>query len=108
MANNRTVHLLDELMRLAGEWAAVVFEIIHHHHRDRKITIDKHREYAASGVEFRSDGTNLDVERRLEIVIGAWKAGGFTNAKVWPLLAQAAVIEVPMKGGAFARGVVKT
>jgi len=92
----RTIELLDELEALGFDDQA--FGHLHHFRATRGVydTIAAHRRYAEKTAEFRKGGTNEKVQRRLELVLNAYKAGPFTRSKpVFLALAQAAVDEIP-------------
>ncbi|MCA3179356.1 MAG: hypothetical protein O9345_04310 [Burkholderiaceae bacterium] len=91
-----TVTLLDRLVALGFTNSA--FRRLHH--LQRKAGITAHRSYcmglAERGAEFRTH-TNIEVHRRLEVVLGAYLGGAFKSRSpaLWEALAGAAVVEVP-------------
>ena len=87
----RTVRLLDELESLG--FSDDAFSLIHHF-PDEKIA--RHRDYCRKVEAFQADGSNERVQRRLELVLRAYWAGGFKSSKpeVWEALSKAAVAEV--------------
>jgi hypothetical protein len=92
----RTLALLDELQTLGLSDKA--FSIIHHFQKPE--TIASHRNYcemlSEEGGRFRTKNNPL-VQRRLEMLLAMYKAGGFKGqyTVVWEHLAQAATLEVP-------------
>jgi hypothetical protein len=95
-SSQRTIQLLDELEALGFNDHA--FGHLHHFRATRGVydTIAAHRRYAEKTQEFRKGGTNEKVQRRLELVLNAYKAGPFTRrAPVFLALSQAAVEEIP-------------
>lgn len=92
----RTIRLLDELEPLGFDEEA--FQTLHHGER---VTIARHRDYCSKTGTFKDDRNNSHVQRRLEIVLRAFWAGGFDASKperkVFHALAQAAVAQVPFE-----------
>jgi hypothetical protein len=88
----RTVRLLDELEFLGFNDRA--FSLIHHFPDE---TIARHRDYCMKVQAFQADGSNERVQRRLELVLRTYWAGGFRSGKaeVWEALSKAAVAEIP-------------
>ena len=89
-----TIELLDDLEKLGFNDAA--FGHLHHFRVTRGIydTISTHRKYVEKHNSVR--GTNEKVQRRLEWVLNAYRAGPFKRgAPVFLALAQAAVEEIP-------------
>lgn len=90
----RTIELLDELEKLGFNDPA--FGHLHHFQVTRGVydTISAHRRYVEKHGFVR--GTNEKVQRRLELVLNAYRAGPFKRgAPVFLALAQAAVEEIP-------------
>jgi len=93
---SRTLALLDELQTLGLSDTA--FSIIHHFQKPE--TIASHRHYCEmlceEGSLFRTINNPL-VQRRLEMLLAMYKAGGFKGLYpvVWEHLAQAAALELP-------------
>lgn len=95
-STKRTIELLDELKAVGFDDHA--FGHLHHFRATRGIydTISAHRRYAEKTEQFREGGTNEKVQRRLELVLNAYKAGPFKRGTpVFMALAQAAVDEIP-------------
>ena len=96
-STKRTIEFLNELEALGFDDHA--FGHLHHFRATRGVydTIAAHRSYAEKTAEFRKGSTNEKVQRRLELVLKAYKAGPFTRRKpVFFALAQAAVDEIPL------------
>jgi hypothetical protein len=57
------------------------------------------RKQADAGSSFQYGGPNTLVQRRLEVVLGAYEGGGFSDGspELFRLLADAALLEVPMR-----------
>ena len=92
----RTLELLDELQRLGFDDGA--FSRLHHFRlKGRRDTIQSHRDYVAKRDELRDGDSNDEVQRRLEIVLKAYRSGGFASSSpfVFAALAEAAFLEVP-------------
>jgi hypothetical protein len=94
----RSVALLNELVRLGLSDEA--FGIIHHF--GSKERISAHLRYCTELAESRgrfSAKTNQDTQRRMEIVLRAYLAGGFRTAdgRIFVALAQAALVEIPLE-----------
>jgi hypothetical protein len=90
----RTLELLSELQGLG--FTDHAFGHLHHFRVTRGVydSIDAHRNYVMKHTSVR--GTNEKVQRRLELVLNAYKAGPFKrSAPVFLALAQAAVAEIP-------------
>ena len=89
----RTVRLLDELKSLG--FTDQAFALIHHLPNE---TIERHRNYCLRVGSFQPDKTNQDVQRRLDVVLRAFRGGGFSAGKpaVFAALAQAACAEIPV------------
>jgi hypothetical protein len=87
----RTIMLLDELVKHGFTNAA--FRKLHH--RTDDASIQAHRKWATE-VNFRTNGTNVQTEQRLERVLRAYLLGGFTSPKVWVPLAEAVLMELPI------------
>lgn len=93
-STTRTIELLDELQGLG--FTDHAFGHLHHFRATRGVydTIDAHRKYVMKHTFVR--GTNEKVQRRLELVLNAYKSGSFKRgAPVFLALAQAAVEEIP-------------
>lgn len=98
-AAQKTLDLLDELEKLG--FTDEAFGRLHHHRvtRNRLDTISAHRRYLTERRigELRPGDTNERVQRRLELVLGAYRGGGFSNGgPVFVALAEAAVQELPL------------
>lgn len=92
----RTLALLDELQALGFSDRA--FAIIHHFRKPENIA--NHRRYCGMLLEeeaFFRRNTNRLVQRRLEMLLRLYKAGGFTvhAPELFELLASAVMLEVP-------------
>lgn len=88
---SNTVELLDRLVELG--LTDEIFDIVHHFNGE---TIERHRNYCAGHPgRFQTGGTNEQVQRRLEIMLNTYTAGGFTNTNVFRYLAHASITEIP-------------
>ena len=90
----RMLGLLDDLEQLG--FTDHAFGHLHHFRATRGVydTIAAHRKYLQKHASVR--GTNEKVQRRLELVLNAYRAGPFKRgAPVFLALAQAAVEEIP-------------
>jgi hypothetical protein len=95
----RTIDLLDLLNVLGFDDQA--FARLHHFRlKGRKPTISDHRHYCEAITSFQGDGENELVQRRLELVLNAYRAGGFESRRpeVFGALAEAAFYELPPHG----------
>jgi hypothetical protein len=90
---------LDLLQRLSEiGFTDEAFARLHHFRlKDRKASIAEHLHYLAKTTTFQDDGENERVQRRLELVLKAYQAGGFVSgdAGVFAALADAAFSELP-------------
>jgi hypothetical protein len=93
MDPKETVRLLDELEPLG--FTDHAFHALHHFGNDA--TIRRHRAYCEDHDSFRADGNNELVQKRLRMVLAAYKAGGFRSGKpeVFVALAEATFREIP-------------
>jgi len=93
MDPKETVLLLDELERLG--FTDQAFHVLHHFRSDE--TLSRHRAYCEVHDSFRTDGNNELVQKRLRMVLAAYKAGGFRSGKpeVFVALAEAAFRNTP-------------
>jgi len=90
---DKTLALLVKLEALGfGDDA---FSLLHHF---KNHTISEHRKYCLDLGTFKDDGENSEVQRRLEIVLAAYKAAALTNSRAFPSLAHAALVEIPLRG----------
>lgn len=92
----RTLDLLDQLQALGFDDEA--FAKLHHYRlKGVKDTIQKHREYCKTQTNLRTNDSNEEVQRRLEMVLKAYSAGGFSSRRpeVFAALADAAFSELP-------------
>ena len=92
----RTLDLLDELEALGFDDSA--FAKLHHFRlMGVSDTIQKHRDYCKTQNNLRSNDSNEEVQRRLQMVLKAYKAGGFSSCRpeVFMALAEAAFVELP-------------
>ncbi len=74
------------------------FTQLHHYRlKNQKALISSHRDYCEKRESFQDDGQNERVQRRLELVLTAYRAGGFRSkdARVFAALADAAFYELP-------------
>jgi methylglyoxal synthase len=97
-STRRSLELLDELEQLGFDDAA--FGLLHHFRatRDHMDTMARHRQYCREHESFRAGDTNEKVQKRLELVVNAYRAGPFNRGgPVFALLAEAAVCEVPFE-----------
>lgn len=94
----RSIALLNELVRLGLTDEA--FGLIHHFGIKERIAAHLRycSELAASGGRFTAK-TNQDSQRRMEIVLRAYLAGGFQSpdSRVFAAIAQAALLELPLE-----------
>ena len=97
MANpKKSLELLQKLMELG--FTDVAFTQLHHFRlKDRKALISEHRSYCEKIDSFQDDGENERVQRRLELVLEAYRSGGFRSSdpRVFAALADAAFHEIP-------------
>jgi hypothetical protein len=95
----RTIELLDELEKLGfNDWA---FARLHHFRiNGERATIEVHRRHCEGIGSFRRDGEDEVVQRRLELVIDAYRKGGFRSGRsdVFAALADASFHELPPPG----------
>jgi hypothetical protein len=89
-----------ELLGMLGELGFTDTALSHLHHRrlnGQSVTIERHLRYCEGIGSFHNDGANALVQRRLEIVLMAYKAGGFKTGReeVFVALADAAFYELP-------------
>lgn len=91
----QTLKLLDELVSLGFPDAA--FARLHHYReKGRNDTITAHRAYCEKTTHFREGETNELVQRRLKLVLDAYKLSGFRSRRpgVFVGLAEAAYEEI--------------
>jgi len=95
----RTIELLDELEKLGfNDWA---FGRLHHFRTNgKRATIETHRKYCENIGFFQRRGESEVVERRLELVLDAYRKGGFQSGRsdVFAALADATFHELPPPG----------
>ena len=95
----RTIELLGELEKLGfNDWA---FARLHHFRiNGKRATIHAHRKYCEGIASFQGGGENEVVQRRLELVIDAYRKGGFQSGRsdVFAALADASFHELPPPG----------
>jgi hypothetical protein len=92
----RSIELLRSLRELGFTDAA--FSRLHHRRlQGQSVTIDRHINYCEDIGNFHNDGENALVQRRLEIVLKVYQAGGFKRAReeIFTALADAAFYELP-------------
>jgi hypothetical protein len=94
----RTLALLDELEELQFDDQS--FALLHHFQNH---TIAEHRRYCEMQVQndarFQVNGTNSMVQRRLAMILDAYKGGSFSGGtKVFEALARAVLLELPVAG----------
>jgi len=89
---HHTLELLDTLQSLGFDDSA--FVVVHH----MPVTIDRHRRYCMKTGEFQVNSKNALVQQRLEIILAAFKAGGFANgsSELFYKLARDATVKVPL------------
>lgn len=96
-STKRTIELLDELQREGFGDSA--FGLLHHFlvTRGKMDTIARHRKYCSERESLRAGGTNEKVQKRLQLVLNAYRAGPFRGgAPVFEKLAEAAAREIPL------------
>lgn len=88
-----TIALLQELQSYG--FTDNEFALIHHHHGSTKIK--GHLNYCSNHLRFERNSNNAKVYNRLEIILNAFKGGGFSkdNEKVMEYLAKASVVQIP-------------
>jgi hypothetical protein len=100
MSPKRSIQLLDALVPLG--FTDHCFATLHHFRlAGRDATIQEHRRYCEKTAGFQDDGENLRVQKRLQLVLNAYTAGGFKSGseQVFLLLAEAAMQEIsPLRG----------
>lgn len=89
-----------ELLRALTElgFTDEAFTQLHHSRlKNQKALISAHRHYCEKIESFQGDGQNERVQRRLELVLTAYRAGGFRSSdpRVFAALADAAFHELP-------------
>jgi hypothetical protein len=92
----RTIELLDQLEALGFDDQA--FARLHHFRlKGRRPTISAHRLYCDATSSFQDAGENELVQRRLELVLKAYRSGVFKSGRpeVFGALADAAFHELP-------------
>ena len=90
-----TIILLDELESLGFDNTA--FSALHHfREKGRRETIKSHRKYCENTRQFKENDNNLQVQRRLRLVLNAYVLGGFESQypEVFLGLAEAAYKEI--------------
>jgi hypothetical protein len=87
-----TVELLDQMV--AEGFTDPAFQVVHHW--GPRARIHAHRAWAEHVSEFKPNGTNVAVARRLKLMWNAYQHGGFKSGKpeVWAALAIAAKAEI--------------
>ena len=96
-STKRSIELLDELEREGFGDSA--FGLLHHFRvtRGKMDTIARHRKYCSERTSFQAGGTNEKVQKRLQLVLNAYRAGPFRGgAPVFEQLAEAAAREIPL------------
>ena len=92
----RTLDILEELQSLGFNDEA--FWRLHHFRlKNRKDTIQQHADYVRKQTTLRDNDSNEEVQRRLELVLKAYRLGGFSSGRqaVFAELADAAFYEIP-------------
>jgi hypothetical protein len=77
-----------------------VFSQIHHRSlNNQSVTIERHMNYYRGLGSFRED--SVQVQRRLELILNAYRGGGFrtTGNAIFRALADAALFELPTVRG---------
>ncbi|MGA2262080.1 MAG: hypothetical protein ABSH28_11655 [Acidobacteriota bacterium] len=90
MNPKKSLELLRTLTELG--FTDEAFARLHHFRlKDRKALISAHQRYCQKIESFQGDGENERVQRRLELVLNAYRAGGFrsTGPHVFVALADA-------------------
>lgn len=96
MSPQSTVELLGALTALG--FSDEAFAQLHHFRlKRRKASISGHLRYCGKITSFQSGGENERVQRRLDLVLNAYQAGGFRSkdSRVFIGLADAAFHELP-------------
>ena len=96
MNPKRSLELLDQLVALG--FTDEAFAQLHHFRlKNRRDHIAAHRRYCEKTESFHDDGENERVQLRLELVLRAYRAGGFksNDPHVFVALADAAFYEIP-------------
>jgi hypothetical protein len=96
-STKRTIELLDDLQDEGFDDGA--FGLLHHFRvtRGKMDTIARHRKYCSERESLRAGGTNEKVQKRLQLVLNAYRAGPFRGgATVFQQLAEAAAREIPL------------
>src|SRR4051812_7710172 len=99
---NHTLELLASLKTRGFD--DVAFSLLHHRRAGgRSDSIAAHVRHCAKTNEFEAGGNNERVQKRLELVLGAYAQGGFHSGRqeIFIALAQAAWLEVPHPPGAL-------
>ena len=87
----RTIQLLGELSDLG--FTNHAFHVLHHM---REVTIESHKAYCRRTAEFREGSNNARIQMRLELVLKAYRAGGFQRGEpILVKLSEASVEEIP-------------
>jgi hypothetical protein len=95
-----TLRLLDELQSIGLDNQS--FSILHHVENE---SLKKYRSYCtkqlAAGSKFLQNASNEHAQRRLAMVLGAFRGGDFPTGvpAVLECLARAAVAALPIRGG---------
>ena len=96
MNPKKSLELLDNLVALGFTDSA--FARLHHFRlKGRRARISGHRKYCKRIESFHGDGQNERVQRRLKLVLSAYRRGGFHSAdqRVFEALADASFYEIP-------------
>ena len=95
MDPTETIKLLDELEGLG--FTDEAFQTLHHFRtRGGRPTVNDHRRYCSEHIKFASDGNNERVQRRLTLVLDAYRSGFSSGSpEVFVALAEAAFKEIP-------------
>ena len=96
MSPKESIQLLGDLVELG--FTNEAFSHLHHFRlKDRNAYISAHLAYCEKTESFRDNEENERVQRRLRLVLNAYRAGGFVSRdpSVFVALADAAFYDIP-------------